>query len=179
MSKYSGKCDLADVLEIYKYTLEEIKEKVRIYVGASKKPLHIEKESDLIPYYPYVVVSSYSSEDRSADLHLTDESWVDREERVHLLFRLKMVLKYYNHCKRKHVPFDKEEALKQICYGNFNRDVYEELVNRVSDFGKRASIDGLHLQMHDVYRRELVREMLDKGLNPAEYGYGRFCTSEI
>ena len=30
------------------------------------------------------------------------------------------------------------------------------------------------MPMRDYYRKELVEEMLENGLDPAEWGYGRF-----
>lgn len=176
MSKFSGKCDVYDTLiSIHQYTDEELKNNVKIYVGGSKESLQINSEKDLIPYYPYIVASaSFNNSERKSIIQLSKESWVDTEERDQLQFNLNQALKVYNKCKRKGEPFDKDLALHIICPLTFNLEICEEIVDRVAKYGKKANIDGLHLMMHEIYRRELVEVMLNNGLNPADYGYERF-----
>jgi hypothetical protein len=175
MSRWSGKCDFADTLEVYKYTLEELQNNVKIYVGKHPESLHIEKMSDLIPYYPYLVGSAwYDNKDRKAVIHLTSESFVDREERETLEFYMKWILKIYNRCKRKKIEYNPIDAVKEICWNSWNREPVMELADRVKEHGKKASLEHIHLRMHEIYRNSLVNEMLDNGLNPADYGYGRF-----
>lgn len=149
---------------------------VKIYVGNNTEPLHIEKMEDLIPYYPYIIGSAYfNNAERKSVIHLTSESWVDIEERDILEFRLKDLLRIYNSCKRKKIEFDVKEALKKIVWGGWNEEPYKELANRIKENGKKATIDGIHLKMHEHYRQDLVDEMIKNGLNPLEYGdYTRF-----
>ena len=162
-------------MEIHEYTLEELQNNVKIYIGDNEEPLHIEKMEDMIPYYPYIIGFSYhNSEEKKATIHLSPESWVDYEERDCLEFRLKRLLTIYNRCKRKKIEFDVEEALKEIVWNDWNEEPYRKLANRVKEKGKKATVDGIHLRMHEHYRQELVDEMLRNGLNPADYGYGRF-----
>lgn len=177
LSKFSGKCDVYDTLiSIHQYTNEELKNNVKIYVGGGKEPLQINSEKDLIPYYPYIVASaSFNNPERKSIIQLSKESWVDTEERDSLQFKLSQVLKVYNRYQRKKEFFDKDVALDIICHTGFNRDICEEIVERVAKYGKKANIDGLHLMVHEIYRRELVEVMLNNGLNPADYGYERFC----
>ena len=166
---------MKDVLEIHNYTLEELQNDVIIYVGASTEPLHIEKMSDLIPFYPYIISSSYhNNKERKAVIHLTSESYVDREEREILEFRLKYLLRIYNRCKRNKIEFNVEEAVDKITWNGWNEDIHRELANRVKLYGKKATVDGIHLKMHEIYRRELAEEMIRNGLNPADYGLERF-----
>ena len=56
-----------------------------------------------------------------------------------------------------------------------NSEVVIELARRVKENGVKASIDGLHLMIQELYRQELVDEMINNGLDPVNYGYGRFC----
>lgn len=178
ISRYSGKCDWADNLEIHNYTLEGLQNNVKIYVGDNTEPLHIEKMSDIIPYYPYVVCSACYTNGEST-VHLTSESYVDRQERESLEFNLEWLLKIYNRCKRKKIEFNVEDAVKEITWNGWNEEPYRELANRVKEKGKRATIDGIHLTMQEIYRRDLVEEMLKNGLNPLDYGdYGRFITEK-
>ena len=176
MSKFSGKCDVYDsLIGINRYTEEELKNNVKIYVGNNTEPLHIEKISDLIPYYPYLIaVGCYDNVERKSVIHLSSESFVDREERESIEWRLKDLIRIYNRCKRKKIEFDVEDAVKQITWNGWNEEPYRELANRVKENGKKAAVDGIHLKMHEIYRKELVDEMLENGLNPADYGYGRF-----
>ena len=173
---YSGKCDLADSLEIHNYTLEELQNNVTIYVGDNPEPLHIEKLEDLIPYYPYIIGSAcYNNTERKSVIHLSSESWVDIEERDCLEFQLKNLLRIYNSCKQKKTEFDIEEVLKKVVWNGWNEQPYRELAERVKEKGKKATVDGIHLKMHEHYRQELVDEMIRNNLNPLEYGdYERF-----
>ena len=163
-------------MEISNYTLEELQNNVKIYVGYDNpEPLHIEKMEDLIPFYPHIIGSaSYNNVERRAVIYLSSESWVDIEERNCLEWRLKDLLRIYNRCKRKKIEFNVDEAVKEVTWNGWNEEPYRELANRVKEKGKKATIDGIHLRMHERYRQELVDEMLRNGLNPADYGYGRF-----
>lgn len=175
MSRFSGKCDFADSLEIHEYTLEELQNNVIIYIGHNTEPLHIESMSDLIPYYPHIIgLGCYNNIERKSEIHLSSESFVDFEERNILEFYLKGLLRIYNRCKRKKIEFNVEDAIKELCWSDWNKPQITELANRVKEKGKKATIDGIHLTMHEYYRQELVDEMLKNGLNPADYGYERF-----
>lgn len=173
MSKYSGKCDFYDtVVKIHKYTLDELKHNVIIYVGENKEPLQIDKIEDLIPYYPYNISFAYvDNVHRKAVIHLSNKSLIDMRERDNLNLYLKLILRYYNKCKRKNIEFNVEEAVDKLTCSKSNRDTYIELANRVKLNGKKANIDGIHLESYDFYRKELVDEMIKNGLNPLDYGY--------
>ena len=176
MSRFSGKCDFYDCVASF-YTFEEIQNKVKIFVGKSDKPLKIEKMTDLIPYYPYLIsLGAYDIVDRTATVHLTSKSYIDLREQDSLDFILKQILRYYNSCKRKKIDFSVDGAVKKVfAISDKDRDtVATELANRVKINGKKASTDGLHLSMYDFDRKELAEEMVENGLNPADYGYERF-----
>ena len=136
--------------------------------------------SDLIPYYPYVVCTAvHNNADRTATIRLTSESYVDVEERERLNLYLEQLLKIYNRCKREKTKFDIKEAVDEVSFWNFNVEAIMELANRVAKSGKKATIDGIHLKMHEFYRKQLAEEMLKSGLNPTEYGYERFVNKEV
>lgn len=181
MSRYSGKSDWCDTLEMYNYTLEEIQNNIKIYVGNNPEPLHVEKMSDLIVYYPYIISSAYYYNDieRKAVIRLSSESFVDREERECLEWRLKHLLRIYNRCKRKKTEFNVEEAVREVAWGGWNAKAYRELANRVKENGKKTTIDGIHLKMHEYYRQQLVEEMIKNNINPCRYGdYERFVKDD-
>lgn len=180
MSCYSGKADCYDsLIAIHQYTLEELQNNVQIYIGNNPEPLKIEKMSDLIPYYPYLIcVAGYDNKERKATIHLTSESFVDYEERERLELYLKELLRIYNRCKRKKIEFNVDEAVKEVCFGDYSKEQITELANRVKEHGKKATIDGIHLKMHEYYRQRLVDEMIENGLNPSDFDYGRFVNKE-
>lgn len=177
ISKFSGKCDVYDsLIEIHRYTEEELRNNVKIYIGNSQEPLKISSHKDLIPYYPYLIgMVFYDNVERKSVVRLSSKSFVDREERECLERRLQELIKIYNRCKRKKIEFDVDEALTRVVWSGWNEEPYRELANRVKENGKKATIDGIHLQMHERYRQLLVDEMIKNELNPCDYGdYERF-----
>lgn len=181
ISRYSGKYDCCDSLEIHGYTLEELQRNVKIYVGENPEPLHIEEITDMIPYYPHLISSAvYDNVEKKSIIHLSSESFVDEEEREVLEWILKYLLKIYNRCKRKKIEFDVEEAVKRISCDNLNKESYKELAKRVKEKGTKATIDNIHLESYEYYRKLLVDEMIKNGLSPIEYGdYQRFIKTKI
>lgn len=177
MSKFSGKCDFADYIgtsetSMIFHSYVCIRDKFDNY---KLKQLHFNAYSDLIPYFPHLVAisSGFVKPDYICYIELSSEPWFDTEERSLLNIYLNSVLRVYNRCKRKKIDFDKDECLKEMhCLGN--RDVISELIDRVAESGKKATIDNLHLRSHEWYRRELVKEMLKYDVNPKDYGFGRF-----
>lgn len=181
MSRYSGKCDLFDsFVMIHNYTDEELKNNVRVYLGKSDTPLKLETIKDLIPYYPHLIsVGCYDNTERKSVIYITSKSFVDIEEQETLEYYLKRILTIYNRCKRKKIEFNIDDVIKEICWTDYNKAVIAELANRVKENGKKATIDGVHLRMHERYREELVREMIKNNIDPTKYGYGRFINKEV
>lgn len=200
MSRYSGKCDFADHIWMSANTEKEAFEKfkgTKLYIvqplpedfdlqKALDEKINIPETyykeikytsiRDLIPYYPYLVrfAVCYEEKTRNSVVCLSAESFVDREERESLEFKLKRLLTIYNRCKRKKIEFNIDEAVKESAWDEYDEEIYRILAERVKEKGKKATIDGVHLKMHERYRKELVDEMKRKGLNPADYGYERF-----
>lgn len=200
ISNFSGKCDFCDHLWIRAETEEEVFNKfngTRLYISqplpddfdwevALKNKINIPETyykkveyssiKDLIPLYPHLIsfAGVDNTDSRNSVICLSRESFVDSEERESLEWRLKHLLRIYNRCKRKKIEFDVEEALKEVVWNGYNEEPYRELANRVKEKGKKANIEGIHLKMHEYYRRELVDEMLRHDIDPAKYGYGRF-----
>ena len=194
MSKFCGKADFYDSLYISTESEEDAFNKfngTKLYIrqplpndfnfeDALKNKINIPETyykkveyssiKDLIPLYPHLI--SFSCGDVVC---LSLKSWVDIEERDILEWRLKHFLRVYNRCKRKKIEFNVEEALKEVVWNGYNEEPYRELANRVKEKGKKANINGIHLKIHERYRKDLVEEMLKHGLNPIEYGdYERF-----
>ena len=179
LSAFSNKCDVWDsLIMIHEYTDEELANNVKIYQGCleNRKQLDIKSRRDLIPYYAHLVSSAaYDNVARTASINITEESLVDREERKTLEFRLDEILKIYDRCKRKKIDFDVEEAVKETVLFGYAEKQIREIANRVKTLGKKANIDGIHLDVYERYRKRLVGEMIKNGLNPLDYGdYERF-----
>lgn len=176
MSKYSGQCDVYDVLVmIREYTDEELKNNVKVYVGDSETPLELNTQKDLIPYYPHLIsCSSYDGQSKKYIAHITKKSSVDYEEENYLNSVLQMLLLNYNRCKRKKIAFDMDAAIERSCLFYKDDPGIKELVKRVRDNGKKASIEGIHLPSYDYFRKKLVWTMIENGLRPEDWGYGRF-----
>lgn len=78
MSKFSGKCDFCDEIEIF--GLEHILNS-EVYVGDSEEPLKLTCLADCVPYYPHIVsVASHDNVKNRSYIRLTSKSWVDIEE---------------------------------------------------------------------------------------------------
>ena len=77
MSLYSGKCDFSDMSDIH--NVDNIL-KSNVYIGWNIAPLKFETEKDLIPYYPYIVGFSATT-NGVGEIRLSSESYVDRQER--------------------------------------------------------------------------------------------------
>lgn len=160
MSRFSGKCDFYDYLD-EKRINNIIEGTLKVYAAGHIVPLHITSEKDLVPYYPYLVTMAgyYNNQGR---IHLSSSSFVDEEEQERLNWKLKYTLRYYNRCKRNHVPYNTEEAALHTG-GYFVSDIDYSIADRVAEYGKKANTEGLHLSMHQYYRKELYEEMIANG----------------
>lgn len=156
MSCYSGKCDFCDVIEIH--GIESIMNS-KIYV--KDKELKVSDPKEFIPYYPYLV-SMMSWENDHGTIWLSNESYVETQERESLELYLKIILRVYNRCKRKKIEFTYDEVNKELSF--FNQDAIKELYERVKRDGKKANVDGIKLPSAEYYRKKLNEEMKRNGL---------------
>lgn len=77
MSRFSGKCDFCDEIEIF--GTDRILN-AEVYIGHSTDyPLELNCLADCVPYYPYVTTCAVWTKERDV-IHLTERSWVDIEE---------------------------------------------------------------------------------------------------
>ena len=98
MSKFSGKCDFYDEIEIF--GLENIL-KSKVYIGDSKEPLSLTCLEDCIPYYPHIVYMSAKT-NGVGTIRLTEKSYIDMREDE---FGPSPYLEYY----RKELEREKEK----------------------------------------------------------------------
>ena len=154
-----------------------LKEKINIPETYYKK-IEYSSMKDLIPFYPYLIslATSNGANTNNSVICLSSESFVDREEKELLEYKLKRLLTVYNRCERKKIEFNVDDAIKEVVWNGWNEKPYRELTERVKKRGKKATIDDIHLEMHEYFRQKLVNEMLKNDLNPADYGYERFIS---
>ena len=116
----------------------------------------------------------------SGKIYLSSESYIEHEEKEHIGWKLDALKKYYRKCKRKKEPFDKNAALKKIIWLDENPRLYEiELVNRVANFGEKATINDLHDDTHDQMRKKWYNMMVKAGWSETQsliwvYGWERY-----
>lgn len=175
MSKFSGKCDFYDSIEICGFDFN----KYEVYLGHGGEPLKFAREEDLIPYYPHIIGCSFTNNtEKRSVIYLTSKSWVDIEEEEWLEFVKNQMLKYRRRQKRRREEFNIKEAVHMATFSSGTDSIYHILAERVRDEGAKASYADLHRPSSEYYRRALVEEMLKHGLNPADYGYGRFVDGQ-
>lgn len=153
MSKFSGKCDFADHIEIF--GVESILNS-KVYVNGIG-PLKFESEKDMIPYYPYIIWTSYISKEDGV-IHLSRKSFIDSEDEEHVSWYLNDVLRVYKKCKRKKIDFTIDEIHKMIGDWSFTnwKNYYIEIYDRVCKNGIKADVHDLHSPMSNIYRTSLI-----------------------
>ena len=175
----SGKSDFEDWCCMHN-TPQEIIDKYQVFVGKHDLvPLGIRSEKDLVAYYPYLIGMICGSKDGMGIIHLSDESYIDIEEREHMQLKMDYVKKYYRRCKRKKQKFDKEEALKLIGWYEPYKQYETDIVERVAKSGEKASTERLHDPMHERMRNEWYTLMVDAGWDKDQayrwvYGWRRW-----
>ena len=98
-----------------------------------------------------------------ADIHISKESFIDEEEREHLTWKLEDVKRYWRSCKRKKIPYDVEKATQLISFLGTPNGIEQEIAERVEKDGDKATIDGIHDYIHELYRNKLLEEMIRLG----------------
>lgn len=159
MSLYSGKCDMADVVEIH--GIDNML-KSKIFIESNIVPLKIETEKDLVPYYPFLIASS-GSENGIGSFRITDESYVDREERQILDYYTNECKDYIKKCKRNKQDVDIEHFKNE-----YQPDIYNQILSRLLDKSCEFNLYGIHTYMAEYYRIQLYNEMIRVGWTPSQ-----------
>ena len=172
MSRYSGKCDLCDLL-VGRDKLPTV------YLGNEILPLRADELRDLVPYYPRIVCNMESDGDLCV-MRISNESWVDTSERQTLEFYLKCAISYCRKLKRRKVQITEDMIIGHIAWG-FSpvREHQQEIARRVMEKGEKADIKGIHIDTSDYYRENLYDVMLQYGYQESIayiwcFGYDRY-----
>lgn len=190
MSKFSGKCDFYDgfVAIACDGDEEKLNEKIKrlkLYVQGSDGREHLVKSDtikDIVKYYPYLKVMSYgNNKDGKYVVVLSSDSFIDQEEAEFLEWRIRDCLKYWRKCKRNKVDFDVTEFLNSCYISRHGDDAMVEIAKRVKEHGDKATFDGIHLPMHEHFRKEWFKELVSLGYTEYEafrWVYKAFFFSE-
>lgn len=169
MSEFSGKCDLYDTVEMIGCDNDETKIEdylknttFYMYINDRKVKLKIDSRKELALYYPYLVSSMASSNDKRT-IFLSSDSFIDQEEQERLQINLEYILKIYRKYKREKKDFDTKEVLEQLSNPWKAPDYEVELLNRVAEHGMKANIEGLHTSMHEYYRGRWYKRLIELG----------------
>ena len=76
MSKFSGKCDFYDIIEMY--GLDRILA-ARVCKANTYEDLQLNCRADCVPYYPYIVMYSSHNTEGKDFFCLSEKSWIDME----------------------------------------------------------------------------------------------------
>lgn len=186
MSTFSGKCDFYDsVVAIHcdgdTKKLEEFLARTDIYVrgrdGRDHK-VEVTDEKTACKYYPYLQSIAIFSDGRNKII-LASDSFIDQEEREHIGWKVRDVLRYWRRCKRKKVPFSVDKCVE--AYHWLNTDMFREIAKRVAKDGEKAEFDDLHDSLHEYFRRRWYDEMIRVGWSEIEafdWCYKGFFTSK-
>lgn len=180
MSKFSGKCDFFDTVEIY-----SPKDLLNAKVYINKHRIKFEDESDLIPYYPYIIGSMASSrnEDGSASMtiHLSAESYVDQYEKQTLSNKIKNIVTFLRSNKYREKTYDEyvahfsghedevdRELFDKVLFTKFYskplpKEMFKEM-SKIYGFINKECF-GIHTPTCQLYRKELLDEALKNGYN--------------
>lgn len=113
MSKFTGKSDFCDTCTMH-HEPKEIVESANIFMGNAK--VHIQQERDLIPYYTNLISMMYCNNTENGlemSIHLSQDSYIDSEERSRLSWRVANIINIARKCKRNKKPFTFEEVEKE------------------------------------------------------------------
>lgn len=180
----SGKSDFQDICEMH-HTPEQILKNYKVYAyNNTLVPLQMISKKDLVAYYPYIVTIMGKFKDDGV-IWLSEKSYIDTSEEKKLNLDLETLIRYWKKCKRNHKEFDKNEALKMIVWptDDIPEDYEIELVDRVAEYGAKATIDDLHDSYHDRMRNEWYQLMIDAGWNKQQaykwvYGWKRYFDND-
>lgn len=172
MSRYSGKCDVFDWFGGYD---DELIRKSNFYISGHIVPLRINNHHDLAPYYPYLVVIGTGSNGYQT-VRLSEESFVDVEEREKLGWILRDIQKYYRKCKRKRIIYNIDEAISQGCLFSPG-DERKRIAEIVGERGEKVTVEDLISEykirhpMSEYYRKKLFERMIELGWSEKQAGY--------
>lgn len=187
MSKYTGKSDFGDIVEMH-YSSKDVFNGT-VYINNSKIDFE-NSEANLILYYPYLIssMSSIKNKDKShkITIYLTNESYIDTREKE-ILFEYYLTLKdfwqnkikynnnlYNNKIFKKYNTFLDVEKMQEIVFklSTTMQDLKSIMLStklkksynyNVEKMLSDKVMEGFHLKYYQDRRKELIKDFEEKG----------------
>ena len=183
MSRWSGKCDFCDNCEMI-HNPQEYIEKSKIYLGDAR--VMIKEEKDLIPYYTHLVAMASYNKEIGNVIHLSRESFIDREEKEFLSWKIRDVITTFRKAKREKVEVTLDYLKSQKYYWGHSEDViYLAIIDKIKNNMDLIKVylpkdyrecnyfiiewlipnyfNDIHDSMHNRYREEFVKFAHENG----------------
>lgn len=161
MSKYTGKFDFGDIVEMH-YTSKNVLSS-KVYIHKSKIDFE-NNEANLILYYPYLVSSMASSKDDDGSyslvIFLTDENYIDTIEKK-ALFDYYLTLKDFWQNGKKYSDLYNDKIFKKYNYF-LHKDKMQEIVSKLSTEMKSLKDIMMSTKLKKEYSYKLERCISDK-----------------
>lgn len=174
MSQFCGKCDFYDSFVAIGADSNEEKVKenlknLKLYVyGKDGRDHRVKSDTikDIAKYYPYLESVMNYSKESGYNVYLCSDSFIDQEEREHIGWYVRDVLKYWRKCKRNKKPFIVDECIESLHW--MNDDILRTVAERVAKYGNKAEFDDIHDSLHEYYRRRWFEELVRLGYSEFE-----------
>lgn len=157
---------------------KEIIKDSQIYLDDAR--VMIKEEKDLIPYYTHLVAMASYNKESGNIIHLSSNSFIDREEREHLAWKIRDVITAFRKAKKEKVEVTLDYLKKQkFWWGGHDDFIYKALIDKIknnTDIMKfhlakdwreceyfitqwiiPNYFDNIHDSMHNRYREEFVK----------------------
>ena len=174
MSKFSGKCDFYDGFVMIDSDgeddeiIENIK-KLKLYIQGVDDRSHLVKSDnikDICKYYPYLEKLATHNRETGYRIYLSDDSFIDIEEKQYRDYIVADVMKYWRKCKKNKVEFKEDECLEALWWTP--TDELKEIIHRVAIDGKKAEFDDIHFSLWEHNRRKWFEELVKRGYTENE-----------
>lgn len=174
MSRFCGKCDFYDSFVMIGSDgkhgkLEENLKRLKLHVyGKDGRDHRVKSDTikDIAKYYPYLESVMCFDKENGYNIYLQSDSFIDQEEREHIEWYIRDVLKYWRKCKRNKKPFIVDECIESLHWMNDN--ILRTVAERVAKDGDKAEFDDIHDSLHEYYRREWFKELVRVGYTEFE-----------
>lgn len=140
MSRFTGKCDFYDEVKMFSDSDDEICRIAKVYID--KALIDTSAPFKLIPYYTHIASSVFSSKDKKT-IFLTNESWIDIEEREFNSTKIYRCIMWARKAKKNNEKFDITFCSKQKDWlGCFDTSVTKAIIKVIND---NSNIIKIHL----------------------------------
>jgi hypothetical protein len=163
---------------------QEIIEKSKIYLGDAR--VMIKEEKDLIPYYTHLVAMASYNKEYGNVICLSRESFIDREEKEFLSWKIQDVITTFRKAKREKVEVTLDYLKKQKYYWGHGEDVvYSAIIDKIKNNMDLIKVhlpkdyrecnyfisewlipnyfNDIHDSMHNRYREEFIKFAHENG----------------